>query len=216
MTIDPASGTHEDDDAPIEPGPGLRWGGDGALARARAPRWGSDEAALADVEVTPAGVRIPPPAPPAPVARCVPTLDGIAFASVLRRLTAFLGDRLLKAVIFVTVLTIAGVEVPTSPWQAPEMIVASALLNAGYDFIFGIAGVTPAAYLLRIRIAALDGDVPGVRRSLVRAAAAALNEAFLFAGSIWILFDPRRQALHDKVAGTIVVNRTPPGAPRQP
>lgn len=205
-----------EEDAPIEPGPGLRWGGDGALARSRAPRWGSDDAVLAGVEVTPAGVRIPPPAPPSPVARRIPTIDGMAFASAVRRLTAFIGDRLVKAVIFVTVLTLAGVEVPTSPWQAPEMIVASALLNAGYDFIFGISGVTPMAYLLKIRIADLDGGAPGVRRSLVRAAAAAINEAFLFAGSIWMLLDARRQTLHDKVAGTIVVNRTATEEPRQP
>ncbi|MFA7249326.1 MAG: RDD family protein [Dehalococcoidia bacterium] len=132
-------------------------------------------------------------------------VDGMVLATLLRRLVCWLLDRVLKAIIFLVIVSIAGVEMAESPWASPELIVASALLNAGYDFVFGIQGITPAGYLMGLRIVALDGSEPGVRRSLLRASAASLNEVILFAGSVIALVDPRRQTMHDKIAGTIVI-----------
>lgn len=209
-SLDRPSAHDDEDDAPIRPGPGVRWTGDGSLGRNRAPWWGSSEAAPAiDGVDAPPTVEVAAP-PSVGVLRPQPTVGGMVLTTVLRRLVCWLIDRGLKTTIFFVVLLIAGVEMSPTPWAAPELVVASALLNAGYDFVFGIHGVTPAGYLLRVRIVALDGNDPGARRSLVRASAASLNEAVLFVGSLWALFDARRQAMHDKVAGTIVIMTPPP------
>ena len=137
------------------------------------------------------------------------TVDGMVLATMARRLFCWLLDRLLKSTLFVIVITLAGVEVANALWGAPELIAASALLNAGYDFVFGIHGVTPGAYLFRMRLVGVDGAEPGARRSLVRAAGASLNEALLFVGSLTAFFDQRRQTVHDKFAGTVVIMAPP-------
>ena len=206
MTTDPAlTGTHEDDDAPIESGPGVRWGGDGSLARSRAPRWGSGDAVLAGLEVTPAGIHIPPPAPPGPLARRVATIDGMAFASPIRRVASFFVDTGLKIVIMMFGVLAAGVEFREGFTLPLEIGLAAIALNVAYAFVFGISGVSPGGRLLKIRIIRYDGDAPGIRRSFVRAVFS-FNEPVLYVSSIWILFDARRQALHDKAAGTLVVH----------
>ena len=183
---------HEEERPPVRPGPGVRWAGDGMLAPKRAPQWASEAAAS-----------------PIDRAHRRPTLDGtvsgIALATLPRRLACWFVDRALKAIVFVVIVSVAGVEVTNASWPSSELILASALLNAGYDFVFGIHGVTPAAFVMRIRIVRVDGAEPGVRRSLVRAAGAALSESVFFIGAWVALFDARRQTLYDKLAGTAVV-----------
>jgi len=63
----------------------------------------------------------------------------------------------------------------------------------------------------RLRLVTRSGAPPSVRRALVRflAALATLPPAGL--GFLWGLFDPERQFLHDRIAGTRLV-RDPPRA----
>jgi len=183
------------DEAPVGPGPGVRWTGDGSLAPRRAPRWGADGTSST----------LDPSTAPRPAASREPMVDGMVLASAGRRLTGFFLDHLIKSVLIGIVIVIAGIEV-TDWWALPmEVVVASAILNIGYAFVFGIAGVTPGARMLGIRVVATTGEDPGMRRSLVRAAVGSLNEMVFYAGSLWMLFDARRQTMMDRVAGTLVV-----------
>jgi uncharacterized RDD family membrane protein YckC len=74
----------------------------------------------------------------------------------------------------------------------------------------GFVGRTVGKLVVRTRVVDVDtGDVIGVPRSLGRivlmeAAAVALAIPFLI-DSVWIVRDPRRQALHDKAVRSIVV-----------
>lgn len=142
--------------------------------------------------------------PPAAVLERQPVVDGMVLASILRRLGAFFIDLLIKAAILVVVITLAGIEVSDPLLLPTEVVLGITVLNFGYAFLFGISGVSPGLRALRIRIVALDGSAPGVRRSLVRAVFS-LNETLLYISAAWILFTGRRQALHDKAAGTLVV-----------
>ncbi len=177
--------TDDDASTPVVPGPGLRWSGDGALAPKPAP-------ALV--------FELPAPRRDRGLA------EGVVLASVWRRLAAWFIDRGLKTLVFLIVIKLSGQEIPDSVLNTPGLVFASALLNAGYEFVFGIHGVTPGGHLLHLRITAINGAEPGARRSLARASAASLNEVFLFAGSFLALIDRRRQTIHDKIAGTIVIN----------
>ncbi len=192
------------DQSPVPPGPGVRWEGDGELASQRAPKWGADGTAPLDASTAD---RV---AAPRGASRSQPAVSGMVLVTAVRRLIAWILDRGLKSLIFVVVLSVAGIEVSPTPWEQPQLIAASALLNAGYDFVFGIRGVTPAAFLLKIQIVDVEGRDPGVRKSLARAAASAINETLLYAGSLWIIFDARRQALQDKAAGTLVISTPEP------
>jgi uncharacterized RDD family membrane protein YckC len=57
----------------------------------------------------------------------------------------------------------------------------------------------------RIRIVRWDGGRVGVARAVHRYLLAWLSLAALGAGFIWALFDRDRQFLHDRLAGTAIV-----------
>ena len=58
--------------------------------------------------------------------------------------------------------------------------------------------------MMRLRVAGPRGDPPGVGRSLVRLIGLVLAIIPLFAGFLPVLFDDRRRALQDFLAGTAV------------
>lgn len=66
-------------------------------------------------------------------------------------------------------------------------------------------GETPGDRLMRIRVVTVDGDRLKPRWALVRCLGLVLSALLLFAGYLMILFDPRRRALHDRLARTVVV-----------
>lgn len=187
-----------DDDAsthPWVPGPGLRWSGDGALAPKPAPTL---------VFELPARRRDRGLA------------EGVVLASVWRRLAAWIVNHTIKQLMFIIILALSGQPLPTTTEMVTtSMVLALSLFSTAYDFIFGIHGVSPGGRLFRVRITAIAGAEPGVHRALTRASVAALNEIFFFAvGAFLALVDWRRQTIHDKIAGTIVINM--PVAPAVP
>jgi uncharacterized RDD family membrane protein YckC len=73
---------------------------------------------------------------------------------------------------------------------------------------------TPGKMWLRLRIvdAATGGDAP-FPRLVVRYLGYLLSALPLGLGFLWMLWDPRRQTWHDKLAGTVVLH-DPPNLPR--
>ncbi len=177
-------------------GPGPRWTGDGTL-RPRTP--------------------VPEDAPDSPAhrsSRDAGESDGpgprtlevagvtMALASPLRRLSGFAIDFLIK----MTALQIL-VAIALGPTEVTfEMLVAAQIWTRGYDAIFFAQGWTPGSRLTRTRIVRLqDGSVPGMRWGVMRSAGSVISETALILGYLWVLWDPRRQTWHDKIAGTVVV-----------
>ena len=68
-----------------------------------------------------------------------------------------------------------------------------------------VVGRTPAMSLLGMRVVSSEGDVPSFRRVLWRSLAQVPSAGLLGVGYLVALFDSRRRALHDVVAGTAVV-----------
>jgi uncharacterized RDD family membrane protein YckC len=81
------------------------------------------------------------------------------------------------------------------------------LLVAGtYLVVFwSIAGRTPGMQLMGVRLRDRSGGVPSLGRALVRVVMTWFSIAVLFLGYVPILFDARRRAVPDLVAGTEVV-----------
>jgi uncharacterized RDD family membrane protein YckC len=92
-------------------------------------------------------------------------------------------------------------------WVAETILGGGAVLIALVYFVFfwSGAGRTPGMHVLGIRVRDPAGKPPSVRRAAVRALVMAFSIAILFLGYLPVLFDRRRRALPDLLAGTEVV-----------
>jgi uncharacterized RDD family membrane protein YckC len=131
-------------------------------------------------------------------------------ATAASRLLARTIDVLLLVAAVLGLLAVAGVY-PNDPSAIVPGAVWLAVLSAAYEVtLVATRGQTLGKIALHIRIAALpDGNVPGFGRSLLRWAVPVVMNVVPFAGLLAylpIIFDPVRQGIHDKVAGTVVVS----------
>ncbi len=85
-------------------------------------------------------------------------------------------------------------------------------LAAALYFIFFWSGTgqTPGMRIMRVRVTTPAGTPPSVLRSLVRFVGLILAIIPLFAGFLPVLFDSRRRALQDFLAGTVVTEPARP------
>lgn len=83
--------------------------------------------------------------------------------------------------------------------------VGSLLLMQGYYILFWmLIGQTPGKYLMGLRIVRVDGSRVTIGVCIRRLIGYYIS-AILFIGYLMVLFDDRRQAFHDKFAGTFVI-----------
>jgi uncharacterized RDD family membrane protein YckC len=134
-------------------------------------------------------------------------------AGIVSRALAFTVDALLLVGGLGVLLVLAGVFGAVLGWELPAMVRALAavfgaslpvlwvVLNAA---MWAIAGRTPGQALFGLRVVRTDGTPVRLGRACVRSLCY-LFSIILLAGCLWILVDRRRQAWHDKLAGTLVV-----------
>jgi uncharacterized RDD family membrane protein YckC len=134
------------------------------------------------------------------------------YAGVGSRTVALAVDALTAVAIFVTgsaaVALIASLVGGIRPlWLVETLLgVGWLVIAAGYFVLFwSVTGQTPGMSLMRLRVRRLGGGGLSVPRSLVRVIGLAVAIIPLFAGFIPALFDDRRRALPDYLAGTVVV-----------
>lgn len=139
------------------------------------------------------------------------------YAGLAGRSVALLVDLALTNVILLTLAALLGVVGWLLGISFPGVVLGTLagtgwmLFLAGYFALFwSTAGQTPGMRVIRARVQGRDGLPPRVRTSLLRFAAALLALAPLGAGLVPVLYDSRRRALHDFIAGTVVVRDPPP------
>jgi len=76
-----------------------------------------------------------------------------------------------------------------------------------FTLFVGAQGQTPGKMLLGLKIVRTTGKDIGYGRALVRWIGQCLSLLSLGFGFLMVAFSPRKQALHDKLAGTYVVRR---------
>jgi uncharacterized RDD family membrane protein YckC len=81
------------------------------------------------------------------------------------------------------------------------------LVVAYFVCFWSTVGQTPGMRLMRISVATRSGAAPSAGRSFVRLIGLALAVIPMFAGFLPVLFDARRRALQDYLAGTSVAYR---------
>jgi uncharacterized RDD family membrane protein YckC len=130
------------------------------------------------------------------------------YASPPQRFGAWVLDAVIAyLVIGLPAMLIFGYD-PKDPGFQPSEIVA--LLGVfGYLVAFdaGKRGATPGKRLVGTRVVdAEEGNSPiGYRRAAVRRLGYIVGWACLLLGWLWLIWDPRHQAWHDKFADTVVV-----------
>ena len=140
------------------------------------------------------------------------------YAGFVSRLVAFFVDRLIVAVFVAVVTAVVGFVTQTlqvNQWLGIEHwsqwliggLLATFAFSTSFVYDVGswlLAGQTPGKRLMGLLVVQTDGQRlrlgPAIRRWF-----GYYLSAILFLGFLWVLVDNRRQALHDKLAGTLVV-----------
>ncbi len=150
------------------------------------------EAAMASAVPTGAGPTAPTPVPAIPI----PAVS-LQHAGFWHRMTALLLDVILIGIV------VNFVHDSHNFW-----LLALATYGA---VMWKIKGTTVGGILLGLQIVRADGRPVDWPTAIVRALGCFLSLLVVGLGFIWIVFDPERQAWHDKIAGTFVV-KAPKGA----
>jgi uncharacterized RDD family membrane protein YckC len=135
------------------------------------------------------------------------------YAGIVTRTVALAIDALVLNVSIAVIATIVGLALSvfgerlTDP-DTPTLLAAGAgwALVAGTYFVgfWTLTGQTPGMRVLRLEVASTNGGSVHLPRALRRLVGMILAALPLMAGYALILFDLRRQGLHDKLAGTVV------------
>jgi uncharacterized RDD family membrane protein YckC len=133
---------------------------------------------------------------------------GVATRAIALGVDAALANAivLVVAALFGLVASLVGDVRPQ--WLVAVLAATGWLLAVGtyFTLFWATTGQTPGMRLMRLRVVTSSGTPPRLGRALVRLAGLVLAIIPLFAGFVPVLFDPRRRALQDWLAGTVVVH----------
>ena len=137
------------------------------------------------------------------------------FARPLLRLAGNLVDTAVTAPLLVLALYVATVLEATGR-AGPGVLLSAFTWTAVASLVYLVAptavwGQTVGKWMAGTQVIGPDGRVPGWRRAAVRGVVATVADLLTntvgigLLDPLWLLWDPQRQALHDKAAGTVVV-----------
>jgi uncharacterized RDD family membrane protein YckC len=140
------------------------------------------------------------------------TAPTVPYAGIATRAVALALDMVLVHVIVLSggaILALVASLVGDARLDTAEQLLAAcawALVVATYFVLFwSTVGQTPGMRVMALRVRAEVGGHVGVLRATVRLIGLGLAIAPLFLGFVPVLFDARRRALQDFLAGTVVV-----------
>jgi len=84
-------------------------------------------------------------------------------------------------------------------------IVVTLVVIGYFTFFWTLVGFTPGKAILGLKVVKRNGEKVSFFRALLRFFSYWISAIPLFLGYFWILWDPKRQAWHDKIAGTQVL-----------
>lgn len=144
-------------------------------------------------------------------ATAIPAWSGPVYAGLWRRAAALVIDSVLLYVVMFVIGGLLGLFMSFSNANPKQATVVAGILGALFGAIYEIAfhaspfQATVGKAALRIKVTDREGARLSVARSASRYFAKFLNSLTLGVGLVMAGFTRRRQALHDKLAGTLVV-----------
>jgi uncharacterized RDD family membrane protein YckC len=144
------------------------------------------------------------------------TTARVPYAGVATRAVALALDILLVHVLVLVGAGLLGLVASLVGDLRPEWL-AEALIGTGWGLsvtvyfvlFWSVTGQTPGMRAMRVRVVREGGSPPSVGRAFVRLIGLLLAIVPLFAGFLPVLFDARRRALPDYLAGTVVLYAEP-------
>lgn len=137
-----------------------------------------------------------------------------------RRFAAYTVDRTILDVIFALLFLVersssgeAGIEPEVllaagDGWYAAmfSAYMATLVISAFYfSYFIGALGQTPGKMLMGIKVVRPDGSLLGWKRAFIRWVGYYISAIILYLGFLLAAVDANKQALHDKLVGSIVV-----------
>jgi uncharacterized RDD family membrane protein YckC len=136
----------------------------------------------------------------------------VPYAAVATRGVAFAADAVITQFVVLVVGALVGAVASFAGTSLADWLVVvlagsgwTLFVGAYFVFFWTALGQTPGMRLAALHLTGHDGRTPRATRSVVRFAVTLLAIAPLCVGLVPILFDGRRRALQDFVAGTYVV-----------
>jgi len=129
-------------------------------------------------------------------------------AGLLRRLAAAIYDALLIVALFVVPTTAAMLFRGGEPVPPGSHLYQALLLATAGIFFIGFwmhGGQTLGMRAWRLRVEDMTGKSLTLRRGLLRFIVAIPSIAIFGLGILWLLVDPHKQTLPDRIAGTRVI-----------
>jgi len=136
------------------------------------------------------------------------------YAGLATRAVAFVVDLVLAGVAFLAAGALAALALTLigrpDEWVGAALLGTLWVIVAGTYFVvcWSTVGQTPGLRVVGKRVARGDGP-PGVGRAVVRFVVLVLGLLPFLVSAVLVLLDGRRRALHDLVAGTVVVAAGP-------
>jgi uncharacterized RDD family membrane protein YckC len=141
----------------------------------------------------------------------------LEYASFRRRLAAFAVDAILLSTIISMMFPLNSTITLQleSHWYFIPLVtisnIVSILVTVAYSVIFWYwRGQTPGKMLLNIKLLRGDGSHITFSSAMLRYLGYVICILTLGMGFLWIIFDSRKQGLHDKIASTVVVKLPEP------
>ena len=121
----------------------------------------------------------------------------IEFAGFRRRLVAFIAD---AAIIVAIAMALSSL------FPFAENITVRTIVGIAYHVGFlAWRGQTPGKILLNIKVIRTDGGLVSLGYALLRFLGYVLSFVVIGIGFLQIIYDPRKQGWHDKIADTYVI-----------
>ena len=117
------------------------------------------------------------------------------------RFGAFMIDWVCIVVIWCFIGMLAGILGTSALWGLAALF-APAAYFVGF---WGTTGRTPGYQATGLQLLKADGSKPTVSTAVARLVGYGISWTFFMLGFLWMLWDPRKQTWHDKIANTVVV-----------
>jgi uncharacterized RDD family membrane protein YckC len=137
----------------------------------------------------------------------------VPYAGIATRGLALAADTALATVVYLVGAALVGLVASLVGELRPAWLAAAIaggawflVLAAYFVGFWSTVGQTPGMRMMRVRVRGRANAPPGVGRSFVRLAGLALAIIPCCAGLLPALVDERRRALHDYIAGTVVIH----------
>ena len=144
------------------------------------------------------------------------------FGGFFRRFTAFMIDQFFLAMLYTAIFFVSakllGIDMYSlldfATWRSPQdmnpLLLSyygmTTILNMTYfTYFHGTTGQTPGKKILGLRVERTDGEAMTAGIAFLRWVGYFVSAIVLYLGYLWVIVDRKKQAWHDKIAGTVVV-----------